>query len=758
MANRRVTLTISAADSFSTTIDQYKRKLGEADTTTDNFNRKAGSTKTQFEKIGDAISTMFAGYITGRGLDILGDLNQIGIEARNVQSLYDTITQEGADPLLDDLRERTRGMVTDTSLMAGAAQFLRLGIAGTNEEAAQLVEIALGLKKPSEDAASAINNFSLMLANNSTLRLDSFGLSASAVKERMQELMDSGEALNTSDAFRMATIEAGTRQLAEFESYLDSTSTAAGRLGIAMQNLRDDLALGVAQGVESGAQLIEMFGLLAQYGKEDFNLLTQGINPDQRDALANRIFNQGSVRGLEFDNQAYFNAALMMMQGDQNMMSALSLPPDLLRQTAGERGLPADLIQNFEDLFGVTTGVGGPSGQALNDYLDLLDIMREIQAIDERAAQQQRAEFANTLGGQIAAGFNLAIESGNALLTRVGDVAREMGSAQIRMFGEQDAFGRAFGEFQSLDTNFMSRSGMEIMNPADFEAIDDAVADVEQRYQNIQQLASETPGLVSETQLEQMGQMVEQAQSFRDRAAEASAAFSNMSLAQLFGQTDGGQVQEFFDLVLARAGARDMGSDFIDPLSAAFGLNSGSETAASQFAAGEGSDIVLGIAQAYGTDAAAEAGRRFVETYRSAIAEGFSDQEALNAGQGALGFDLGEDGQLIELPDTDPMVEAFEDVQAAVAETDMDPMVTGTEELVTNAETFQGIINEVDGSVLTIGLEFVLAGMSGLDIANIPSMRDAVTRIIGGGQTAPVTAPASSGAMGSGSVIPGRGR
>lgn len=131
-------------------------------------------------------------------------MNELGQEVNATSRLFGAMG--GNQMVLAELRKETRGLVDDLSLMRGAGDFMNLGITNSMNETARLIGMIEAVKKPTESTEEALNNFGLMMANQSVLRLDSFGLSSSRVKDRIEELKDS---LNMSSeaAFTRAVLE-----------------------------------------------------------------------------------------------------------------------------------------------------------------------------------------------------------------------------------------------------------------------------------------------------------------------------------------------------------------------------------------------------------------------------------------------------------------------------------------------------------------------------------------------------------------------
>lgn len=132
-----------------------------------------------------------------------------------------------ADALMGDLRAATRGTVSDMQLLEGASSLINLGLAKNSDEAVRLGTL---IGKLGWD----MNQVTLTIANQSTMRLDALGLSVEAVKGRVDDFKASGMAAD--EAFKWALIEAGEEKLALLG---DSAETAAGKLKILETNAKN---------------------------------------------------------------------------------------------------------------------------------------------------------------------------------------------------------------------------------------------------------------------------------------------------------------------------------------------------------------------------------------------------------------------------------------------------------------------------------------------------------------------------------------
>lgn len=100
-----------------------------------------------------------------------------------------------------------------------AVDLLGRGLASNAEEAARLTRIGLMLGDATLSATDRMSNFSLLLANQSIQRLDTFGLSAAMVRERMQQMADAaGDSQETMKFFTQAVLELGEQRLGKLEA------------------------------------------------------------------------------------------------------------------------------------------------------------------------------------------------------------------------------------------------------------------------------------------------------------------------------------------------------------------------------------------------------------------------------------------------------------------------------------------------------------------------------------------------------------
>ncbi|MDX9779625.1 MAG: hypothetical protein RBT66_01155 [bacterium] len=138
-----------------------------------------------------------------------------------------------SDALLGDLRNATSGMVSDAELVAGAADFMALGLAKTHEEVVRLTTVAgaLGMN---------MNQLVLTLTNQTTMRFDTLGVSVDGFKEKVKALEDAGMSAN--DAFKEAFLQQAEEQIERVGSKADTAAGSFARFEAATANLKNALA------------------------------------------------------------------------------------------------------------------------------------------------------------------------------------------------------------------------------------------------------------------------------------------------------------------------------------------------------------------------------------------------------------------------------------------------------------------------------------------------------------------------------------
>lgn len=214
-------------------------------------------------KISKLLDSLAGAAIVG-GVAKLGEL---GAQSDAVSARFAAFagSAENANAILSKITSTTGGTVDKMTAMQSATRLMSMGLASTADETSTLINMAMRLGDQTEDASSRIENFSLLLANQSIPRLDSFGISASAVRTRIKELQDANEGMSRETAFMTAVMEEGAVSM---ELLGDAGLSATKDIDMAKASIKDltvEVGKLLAPLVQTGAK---GFGTLASNANE----------------------------------------------------------------------------------------------------------------------------------------------------------------------------------------------------------------------------------------------------------------------------------------------------------------------------------------------------------------------------------------------------------------------------------------------------------------------------------------------------------
>ena len=144
MANRDVTITISAKDNFSAVMNKYKTAVKGAGDETKKMEAANKSTKQSFTDMGNVVQGIFSAAVLQQFGQAVGQLNEIGMQANKAEKVFTSLTKEigGYESVLAKLRQTTGGVVSDTLLMESSNKLLLSGLASNGEELNKIIDIA----------------------------------------------------------------------------------------------------------------------------------------------------------------------------------------------------------------------------------------------------------------------------------------------------------------------------------------------------------------------------------------------------------------------------------------------------------------------------------------------------------------------------------------------------------------------------------------------------------------------------------------
>ena len=234
------------------------RQIKNVSVSINDLDKKAGEASSGIKKASDAIDktgeeSKGAKKPLGDVTKIFGEIGlaSIGIKrtAEALKKVYST-AREGAEleytidkfdrlsesigttaeKLMGDLKTATRGMYSDSEIMAKATDLVALGLANTNDEVVRLSSVAAALNMD-------MNELVLTLTNQTTRRFDQLGVSVTGFDEKVKHLEETG--MSTNEAFTEAFLQQAEAQIARVGSASDSAIGKFMKLESSINNIKD---------------------------------------------------------------------------------------------------------------------------------------------------------------------------------------------------------------------------------------------------------------------------------------------------------------------------------------------------------------------------------------------------------------------------------------------------------------------------------------------------------------------------------------
>jgi len=562
MADRAVTVTITARDNFSSVIGKYQQAMGQAGTATKKLGQDSGGLKGGIDQLNSSFNTLFGAGIMGIGLtkviQLGSEMQQLGAKVNSARSVFDQLTGGvgEAASTLEQLRTATHGTVADLDLMKSANALLLQGLASTNEQAADLTGIAVTLGRAmGEDAGGAVEKFSQLLRNQSIRLLDNFGLSSARVKDRITALMAATEGLSREQAFVQATIEESRLAIGRLGDSAVVAGTATERLGTIIENTYQKASSNVAAGVEGFAYFVTSIIDLANKSQED---------------AADEAVQQAEDAYTRLSD--VWDAMMASRPGEVFNISEVQFFVDALNNLQSGR------FTNLEDAADAAARMNGGT-RATADQLALIEeISSNIGEATDRRLQVEQ-EIAKTQQAGYEAAFIASERQFSSDQQRADTLSRQIQAAEesrARITGSMrprytsDAMG-GLANAQALSS---SLGAYNTQSQADqLRAMADEMG-------RLFELAGQNE-LVSEGELGRIRDAKDQVESLAAAAQAGADAFANMTLPEAFGQGGGGMQGEINQAVINQMQAAGATPEQIAAFQRTGALASGQETQAS---------------------------------------------------------------------------------------------------------------------------------------------------------------------------------
>jgi len=633
----KIVVTIDGNDQISATLDKTNQKLKETTKATDDGKASA---KSWGEQWGVSSAGLLAATAVIAGAVI--QLNALGTQANAAEKTFNQVTggAEQAAASLARMRQSTGGIIDDMTLMKGASSLLVTGIAQTNEQAEELVNLGSRLSAVmGVDAAEGIQNLNSALLNNSFMRLDTLGISAAAVRERVNELKEAG--MDMSAAFSQAVLEIGTQTLTDLGGAAAVAETSVNRLKTSFDNMAQNLGQIVNVEIEKMATTLEQIGTLWSY----FTTGNTGIaDIDARIAATNELIavtdDYIAIREYNLNTQGVSTSDPML--GDVTAESAVTYA----QANAGQ--VPTISTGHY-----FTDAIAGDSA----DIAEARRILEELLgfSLDNRTSQELIV---------VARDADIAFASITEAQAELALQTQATTDAQAQQVAQIEAQQTALTDFNSIEAqavdnlaamrdmstsltdslsagSFSSSSGMAFFDREQLAGVQSDTQAIVDEYERLKALGEGSDfTLVSELDVERARTIAEQAQETAEQSERNAAAWEKASLAMIAGATGGGRLNEFNQMVLAQIEDPELRAQAEQQ----FNLASGVETANTQVL-DYGANLVTQITEEQGIAAGTRAGQDFVTAFEEGIRLGLEGEALQDYVEEQVGYAIVPDGQ-----------------------------------------------------------------------------------------------------------------
>lgn len=382
------------------------------------------------------------------------ELGQLGLQTQAVEARFQAFAggAENANAILSKIRETTGGTISEFDAMQNATRLMSMGLSSSADETANLINMALRLGNQTEDAGARIENFSLLLANQSIPRLDSFGISGAKVRDRIAELQEATPGLSREVAFMTAVMEQGAVAMETLGDAGIEATQNSDSLRAALGDLKSEMGQSLAPAVNEASGALGNFARklsdniavsneAREAGKTYFDTITE-TNMATREA---RRAQTEFVNEIELIKSETASAAERMDQ--YNMAIGMA---DAAAQEAAAANREAAIAQKeWNDAFGFTRDIADDSVVSFEQYNAAIANSYEVSV---NAAIAQKELEAVLIQNTIAA---------DAAAAALGEMSQaQLANTQIEILRESMEAGTISAqEFATAQTYLLAQSG-----------------------------------------------------------------------------------------------------------------------------------------------------------------------------------------------------------------------------------------------------------------------------------------------------------
>jgi len=235
MQTESIQIPVEAIDKITKNLDEisdgFKQITKSTEEVADASQQSAQRTKLSLTDIKSGIDLVIGAFRTvQRYAQEAYDFIKEGAALELAQMRFDRLSTSigtTADALKVDLKNATKGLLSDADQMTLAGDLMSLGLAKTHDEAVRLTNVAAQL-------GMNMNQLVLTLTNQTTMRFDALGVAVDGFDEKVKRLEESG--LSADEAFKWAFIEQAEDQIDRVGGIADTTAGKLQKLEAAWAN------------------------------------------------------------------------------------------------------------------------------------------------------------------------------------------------------------------------------------------------------------------------------------------------------------------------------------------------------------------------------------------------------------------------------------------------------------------------------------------------------------------------------------------
>lgn len=248
MATSKLQVILEAKDKASKVIKGFGDNVKGAETKVGGLSGKLGKLKEGFGTMQAAAAA--AGLVTV--VKVTAELVKLGLQLDRAETALIAMAggAEEAEDTLEAVSRAAGGGIDNLTAMLNATRMLSMGLASNADEAGKLTDIAVTLGATmGKGPTAAMEEFALLLANQSILRLDTFGISGARVRERMNEMAQETKGLSRETRFLNAVMEEADGKMTSLEEAGFEAVSSVDVLSASFVNAKQKLASWLAEGL-----------------------------------------------------------------------------------------------------------------------------------------------------------------------------------------------------------------------------------------------------------------------------------------------------------------------------------------------------------------------------------------------------------------------------------------------------------------------------------------------------------------------------